>query len=451
MEFYRRLCGIAIPIALQSLITVGVNMTDTMMMGTLGEIGLSATALANQFIGIYQICCMGLGMGASVMVARFWGMKNIQSLKKTITITFRFCVILALIFTIVTIVMPETLIRIYTPDQDIIREGSRYYRWSIPTYLLMGLSLVCTIILRSVGKSKIPLICSIASFISNIFFNWVFIFGRLGAPRMEVAGAALGTVIARVLEFVTILCYFLLIDKTIRYKLKDLLMDCNDLVKEYINISLPVLVSDALLALGMSAIAMIMGRIGSSFVSANSITTVTQRLTTVLTQGICQAGCIITGHTLGAGKREQAQREGYYLLYFGIIIGIVAGFIILIISKPVIECYNITDETKKIAYQLMNAVAFIVVFQSSNTILTKGVLRGGGDTKFLMLADIIFLWVASIPLGILAGLVFHMSAFWIYFFMKIDQIIKCIWCVFRLRSGKWIKIFGSSKEEQSLG
>lgn len=439
-EFYGRVCAVAVPIALQSMITIGVNMLDTIMLGSLGETALSASSLANQFINIYQIACMGLGMGASVLVSRFWGMKDGRSIKKTITIMFRLCILAGAIFTVMTVLFPGPIMRIYTPDPEIIGKGIEYFHWSIPTYLLLGLSLTTTIVIRSVKEVKVPLICSIFSFFANLFFNWLFIFGNLGAPRMEVAGAALGTVLARIIEFTAIMIYFLGLDKKIRYQIKDLFMDCHDLVAEYIRVSIPVIVSDSLLALGNSAIAMIMGRIGAAFVAANSITVVTQQLTTVLTQGISQAGCIITGHTLGEGKREQAQREGYQFLAFGVMVGVVASGIILIINEPMVSMYNITSETREIALQLMDAVALILIFQSANSILTKGVLRGGGDTKFLMVADILFLWIASVPLGILAGLYLKLPAFWIYFFMKIDQIIKSIWCVFRLRSGKWIKV-----------
>ena len=147
----------------------------------------------------------------------------------------------------------------------------------------------------------------------------------------------------------------------------------------------------------------------------------------------------MTGHTLGEGEVEKAQDQAWTFLSLGTIVGIVAGGIILIISRPVISLYDVEEVTKAIARQQMFAISFIVVFQSMNSILTKGVLRGGGDTVFLMAADILFLWVASIPLGALAGLYFHLDAFWIYFFLKIDQIIKAVWCVFRLNSRKWIK------------
>lgn len=438
-EFYTKACKIAIPIAMQNLITIGVNMMDTVMLGTLGETAISASALANQFIMIYHIACMGIGMGASVMVARFWGMKDLHSLKKTVTIMLRLCVGFGFLFMLLTALFPGQIMRIYTPDVDIIYEGTRYFFWTVPTYLLLGLTLDITIVLRSVGKAHVPLLCSIAGFGSNVFFNWIFIFGKIGAPQMGVAGAALGTFLARVIECSAILIYFLIIDRNIAYRVRDLFMKCGDLIGEYLRICIPVVISDSLMAFGNTAITIIMGHIGASFVSANSITSITQQLTTVLTQGLSQAGCIMTGHTLGKGEVERAQREGYTFMIFGTILGVAACGIILVLSGPIVGLYHITEETRAIAYQLMDAIAIIVIFQSMNSILTKGVLRGGGDTKFLMLADILFLWVASIPLGMLAGLVLHLPAFWIYFFMKIDQIIKCVWCVFRLRSGKWMK------------
>ena len=438
-DFYKKVSMIALPIAFQNLIQIGVNMMDTIMLGTLGETALSASALANQFITIYHICSMGIGMGASVLISRFWGMKDIRSLKKTITIMIRLCLCFALIFALLTAFFPGQIMRVYTPEQDVIREGVRYFFWSVPTYFLLGMSLDITLALRSIGSAIVPLVCSVLGFMSNLFFNYMFIFGKFGAPRMEVAGAALGTLIARIIEFVMVGGYFFFMEKKLAYRLKDIFIKCGDLVGEYLRISIPVLVSDALMAFGNSAVAMVMGRIGTAFVSANSITTVTQQLTTVLTQGVAQAGCIVTGHTLGQNDVKRAQAEGYTFAIFGIVLGAVAGLIVFLVSRPVVSMYNITEETQNIAYQLMSSIAIILVFQSTNSILAKGVLRGGGDTKFLMLADVLFLWIASVPLGILAGLIWKLPAFWVYFFLKIDQVIKCVWCYLRLRSGKWIK------------
>ncbi len=438
-SFYKNVAAISVPIALQSLITTGVNMMDTIMIGAVGQTQLSAVSLANQFINVFHIFCMGIGMGASVLVARYYGMKDQKSLRNTVVIMVRLCLAMSALFCLLTILMPEQIMRIYTVEEPIIHHGISYLNWSVVTYFLLGMSVTCTIVLRCVGKAKMPLYTSIAAFFINVGANYIFIFGKFGAPRMEAAGAALGTLIARIFEFSMICGYLFLKEEAIGIRVKHLFNKVGELWKEYIRMSIPVLISDGILAIGNNSVAMVIGRLGESFVAANAITTVTQQLSSVLIQGFSQAGAIVTGQTLGEGEREKAEDQAYAFLGLGIVFGLVAAAIILLIASPMINAYNITAETKEIAWELMISISVIVVFQSMNNIMTKGVLRGGGDTKMLMLADNIFLWVASVPLGILAGLVLHLPAFWIYFCLKIDNLLKAVWCVIRLNSGKWIK------------
>jgi len=444
--FYKNVAKIAIPIALQGLITSGVNMMDTIMVGAIGETQLSAVSLANQFITIFHIFCMGIGMGASVLVSRYYGMKDNLSLKKTVTIMLRLCFVLSVIFVLATTLFPRRIMQIYTTEEDIILYGIRYLKYSIGSYLLLGLSLTCTIVLRNVGQVKIPLFTSIGAFFVNVGANYIFIFGKCGVPEMGVAGAALGTFVARIFEFLIICGYLFIKDKNIGYRIKDTFLPVKTLWKEYIRISIPVLISDGILALGNNSVAMVIGRLGESFVAANAVTAVTQQLSSVMIQGFSQAGAIITGYTLGEGDKEKAYRQGYAFLGIGAVFGLVAASIVMLISEPMIRAYDLSEHTQIIARQLMLSISIIIVFQATNSIMTKGVLRGGGDTKMLMLADNIFLWITSVPLGILAGLVFHLPAFWIYFALKIDQVLKAIWCVIRLRSGKWIKKIRSESE-----
>ena len=433
------LVAFALPIALQQLITVGVNMADNIMLGQLGEAPMSGATLANNFITIFQIMCMGLGMGASVLVSRFFGMKDKLSMKKSVIIMFRLLFIVATAFSIATALFPSQIMGLFTVEEEVIRQGTGYLLISIPCYYLNGYAVTSSIMLRSVGKANVPLISSCCSFFINIFFNWVFIFGKLGAPEMGVNGAALGTLIARVVEFSVILGFMFFKDTNIELRLRDLTLSVKDLVKEYIRISIPVLVSDTLLGLGNSAVAVVMGHIGASFVAANSITTVVMSLATVVIQGISQASCTITGITLGKGDVEKAQAQGVTFAALGFIIGGFGCALILAISNVVVGAYKIEPETAVLAKDLMHALAFVIWFQAANSILTKGTLRGGGDTKFLMVADIIFLWIFSIPLGALTGLVLKWPGFWVYIMLRIDQFIKCIICVVRLKSGKWIK------------
>ena len=453
-KFYKSVFALALPIALQSLISIGVNMLDTIMVGSLGENALSATSLANSFISIYHIFCMGLGMGASVLVSRYWGMKKAadgheeeagHALKQTVCLMLRITVGLAALFALATLIMPSLLMKMYTSDEEIIRLGDIYFRWSIVTYFFLGTSLVSTIVLRSVGQVRLPLYVSIGAFFVNLGANYTFIFGKFGAPRMEVAGAALGTLIARLFEAIMIVGYLFFVDKKIQFRIKDLFMKNGSLIGEYIRISIPVLVSDAILAIGNNSVAMVIGHLGAAFVAANAITSVTQQLSTVVIQGVSQAGAIVTGQTLGLGDKKKTMQQGWMFLGLGFALGALSAIFIMAVSKPIISTYNVSEETVNIAGQLMAAISLIIIFRATNSIMTKGVLRGGGDTKMLMLADNIFLWVLSIPLGCLAGFVFHWPAFWIYVALKADDIVKTFWCVIRLRSEKWIKKISTGK------
>ncbi len=439
-SFYKLILSIAVPVVLQNMITIGVNIMDTLMLGNYGEVQLSASSLANEFINIYHIMCMGMSMGAAVLTAQYYGAGNNPSLKKIVTIVLRMGLVIAAAFTVVTLLFPEELMRLYTPDEAVIEKGVLYFRISAVTYVLLGVSLILTNILRTVHQVRFPLVLSIVTFFVNVFFNWVFIYGRLGAPEMQIEGAALGTVIARLVECGSLVTYFFVFDKRIGYRIKDLFMKCGDHVRVYITYAIPVMVSDTLLALGNSAVSIIMGHIGASFVAANSIISQTVRLSTVFNQGLSSASSVITGNTLGKGERDKAYHQGVTFLCLSILIGLAAAVVILLISPLLVESFNITQETKDIAYQLMGSVSVMMVFQTVQSVLTKGVLRGGGDTRFLMLADILFLWLASIPLGYLCGLVWHLSPFWIYAALKIDWVIKSVWCIFRLRSKKWIRV-----------
>ncbi len=454
-RFYKNVFTLALPIAAQSLITIGVNMLDTIMVGNVSETALSATSLANSFISIYQIFCMGLGMGASVLISRYYGMKKssddvsdaARALKQTVCLMLRLTLLLAALFALVTALFPSLLMTMYTDDQSIIDMGAVYFKWSVITYFFLGTSLTTTIALRSVRQVKLPLFVSIGAFFVNLLANYTFIFGKFGAPRMEVAGAALGTLIARIFEATLILGYLFLVDKEIMFRVKDLLMKTKSLLNEYIRICIPVLISDGILAIGNNTVAMVIGHLGKTFVAANAITAVTQQLSTVLVQGVSQAGAIVTGQTLGTGKRDRTMKQGYLFFGLGLGLGLLSAIFITLFKNPIIASYTeVTEEAKAIANQLMLAISLIIIFQATNSIMTKGVLRGGGDTKMLMITDNIFLWIISIPLGLLAGFVFHFSPFWIYVCLKSDQIIKTFWSYLRLKSGKWIKKISTGDE-----
>ncbi len=374
-----------------------------------------------------------------MLAAQYWGAGDKGKVRETFSMALRLTLIVSLAFMFLTLFFAPQIMRIYTPEAAVIEQGVRYLEITTFIFVIHGLSLVSAQLMRSVGQPKLGLVASLVSFFVNIAANYIFIFGKLGMPRMEIAGAALGTLIARSMEFLVTFIYILVIDKDLGLRLKHLLRAPSRLLyRNYFRLGAPVLVSDSFLGLGGTLVSIVLGNMGAAVVASNAICQVIDRLFTVVIQGVSNASSIMIGNTIGKGQKEYAmeQAETFYLL--GIMFGAISAVLVFIIGPISISFYNLQPDTVVIARQLMYAYVVIVFFQAIQSVMTKGVLRGGGDTKFLMKADILFMWLVSIPLGALGGLVLGWPAWLTMICLRIDYIIKSAWCIFRLFSGKWI-------------
>lgn len=256
---------------------------------------------------------------------------------------------------------------------------------------------------------------------------------------MEIAGAALGTLIARGAEFITTFFYILVKDKSLGLRICHLIKSPSAaFYRSYFRLGAPVLVSDSLLGLGGNIVSVVLGHMGAAVVASNAICQVVDRLCTVVIQGVSNASGIITGQTLGTGNRKKAMEQGETFYFFSIVFGLLSSLLVFLFGPLTVSVYTLNQETVVLVHQMMNAYVVIVFFQAIQSVMTKGVLRGGGDTKFLMKADILFMWLVSIPLGAVGGLVLHWPAWLVMLCLRADYVIKSVWCVSRLLSGKWI-------------
>lgn len=441
-EFYERVLQIMIPVALQSAINMGVNMLDTMMLGSFGEIQLSASSLANQFYNIFYIANLGIIGGSSVLASQYWGAGEKENARTTFNMAIRMSILFSLIFALITWFFPGGIMRLYSTEPEVIEQGIRYLRITTFVYLIHGTSLVAAQLMRSVGVVRLGLVVSIVSFVVNIGANYTFIFGKFGAPRMEIAGAALGTLIARTSEFAVTFLYIFLIDKKLRLRPGHLLKSPSGrFYGNFFRLGAPVLLSDFLLGFGGNMISVVLGHMGAVVVASNAVCQVVDRLATVVTQGIGNAAAVITGQTVGAKEYDKAMEQGETFYFLSVVVGCIAALCVYFLGPLTFKVYNLEPETLVMARQIMCAYAVIALFGAIQSVMTKGVLRGGGDTKFLMKADILFLWIVSVPLGALVGLVLHGPAWLTIICLRIDYIIKSIWCIGRLLSGKWIHRF----------
>ncbi len=428
-----------LPVALQQAINSGVNMMDTMMLGRLGEIPLSASSLANQYYMFYNIICLGIVGGASVLAAQYWGAGDKERIRETFNLALKLTLLVSIVFALLTGLFPRQIMMIYTQEEAVVEQGIRYLTVTVFVFVIHGTGFVAAFLMRTVGNSRLGLTVSIVSFFVNIGANYMFIFGRLGAPQLGIAGAALGTLIARTAEFLITFIYIFFMDKTLGLRLRHLIrFPSGQFFKNYLRLGAPVLISDALLGLGGNIVTVVIGHMGSAVVAANAICMVIDRLCTVIIHGVAIASGIITGNTVGRGERDKAMEQGRTFYLLSIIFGLVGALMIAVIGPLSIMLYKLTAETAVITRQMMNIYAVIIFFQCIQTVMTKGVLRGGGDTRFLMVADILFMWLVSIPLGAVAGLWLHWPAWLTVACLRSDYMIKSFWCIARLKSGKWI-------------
>ena len=431
--------AIAFPIALQNLITYCTGMMDTIMVGQLGEIQLSGAAVANQFSMIFMGITFGISSGTNVLLSQYWGKKNTYAMRSILAIMYWVTLAIAVIFFGVGFCFPQQVIGVFTPDTEVIAEGAKYLKIVCISYLGMGLSNVILMTLRSVGTVKVSVITYLTSLIVNTTLNYALIFGHFGAPALGIEGAAIATVIARGIEFVIAIIFMFCMEKKIALKLKNLFALDVTYMKDLIVNVLPVIFNEMLWSVGNSTLMVIMGHMGRAFVTANSITSITMQLSQIITIGISNATSVIIGNTIGEEKYDVARDISRGMVTVAGFIGIFAGTIIFLIRPLIIGFYNIPEETKVIVMSVMAVSSVVVFFQTIAIIEFMGILRGGGDIHFVLIADILFMWILAIPLGAVAGLVFGLPPAIVFLILKIDEMIKIIAGTYRIYKGQWIK------------
>lgn len=438
-RFYVMLATIAIPIALQNLITVMVSIMDTLMIGQLGEIQLSATSIANQLWFMLLIICFGVSGGANVIIAQYWGKQDLSVIRRVEAITFKIGFAAAVFFCCIAQFVPGHFMRIFTTEQEVIEYGIAYLRiigWSYPFFALANIAIM---MLRSVGTVNISIAVYLTSLVVNTSLNYILIFGNFGAPRLEIRGGALATLCARCCEFLVASCYVLFKEDKIKFSLRDLIPSNRQLYRKYFSISLPVIGNEMMWGIGTSMVAVVIGRMGTNFVAAHSIYTVLNQLVTVIIFGVSNAALTIVGNTIGTGDYELAKKRSVTLYVLSVLLGLVSGGITLLASPILVSFYDFSAETIQIALSINRVGALIVCFQSLSSVGMIGILRAGGDAKFVLICETIFLWGLAVPLGFFTGLVLGWPAWAVFLCLKCDEILKTMVSTFRILRFHWLR------------
>ena len=449
-NFYKQVCLLIIPMALQNLINVGVQAADVFMLGRVGEKVLSGASLAGQIQFIMTLILFGTTSGATVLTAQYWGKKDTRTIEKILGMGMLIGIGGALAFALAAELIPETLLRIYTNDPEVIAEGVKYLRIVALSYVIMAATQVYLYIMRSIERVVIATVVYGASLIVNIIVNAVLIFGLMGFPKMGIEGAAIGTLISRILGLMIVIWYAKFRNKVVRFHLSDMWNIDKVLLKDFLFYATPVILNELVWGMGSSTNTAVIGHLGSAAVAANSVVQVVRELSTVVVFGVSNATAIYLGKTIGERQYELAKAYGRRFAVLSVITGFIAAGIILVSAPAVSRFMTLSPEAKSYLMFMFFVMSYFALCQAINTTLVVGVFRSGGDTRFGLRLDATTMWCCSILLGAIAAFVFRASVPVVYVLLMSDEVIKVPITVKRFLGYKWIKNVTREQEELAM-
>lgn len=435
----RSLFALALPIAIQSLIAFFGNAIDTVMIGQVSQTAFSGTSLANQVFFIITMILSGIAGGSNVLISQYWGRRDRDSIYKVLSYTYRFALGFVCLIVFFSLFFPDTVLRIFSNDPQLIEQGSIYLRYVCLSYLFFSISTITVQVLRSVHEVKIAMISSLTALLCNACLNYLLIFGNFGFPKLGVMGAGIATTIARFIELIVVMVYVYRYEQHLQLRLHKLRALDKDVLRLFFQKCSPVCANEAMWSLGESCVVMIIGRLGPSVVMAMGIYNVIAQLSSVLMSGLNSAACVLIGNTLGAKKIGELQTLRSYFQKLSLVIGGLDGALMLLSIPIAFMIYPMDEETRNITLQILMLGAIIEFFKSFQCMNMMGILRGGGDVKFACMNDIIFLWGLALPLGFVCAVLLKLPFAIVFIAIKSDQVVKCITSELRIRKNHWMK------------
>lgn len=437
--FYRRLALLVAPLALQNVISFSVGLADNLMIGSLGELALSGVYVANQLQNLLQMMVIGLSAAMAVLASQYWGKRDREHVKIIVGIALKFSLAAGALFLLFTLIMPSQIMHLFTNEDAVVAESRKYLdvlRWS---YLFFCVTQVLIASMRCVETVRIGLYTSIMTFCVNVFLNWVLIFGNLGAPALGVRGAAIATLIARILEFLVINIYIRLVDKKLEVRFADLWKSDRELLARFFKYGLPVILGDIFWGVNLAMQGAIVGRLGSTALASVSIANVIFSIFSVVAYGVAGASAVVIGQTVGAGNYVKVKEYARTLQVLFLGIGLFSGTALFIAKDFLHYFYNVNDATMTMTVQFLTVLSVTLVGTAYQMATLTGIVRAGGATHFVLVNDLIFVWCIVIPSALLAAFVFHASPVVVFACLKSDQILKCLVAVVKVNRFRWMK------------
>ena len=438
-SFYNNFFSLFWVIVLQNVIVLGVNLADNIMVGAYNETSLSGVAAVNQIQFIFQQVVMGLSDALVVNGSQYWGQKRTSPIKSLACGALIIGLGVGTVLFCAATFAPQHVVGIFTPDKAIISEGVKYISVIRYTYIIFAATNLLLALLRSVETVKVSFYISIVTFVINCSINYVLIEGRFGAPEMGVRGAAIGTLVARIIELCIVITYLAIGDKKLKVKISDITHADKTYVGDYLKGCGYFVTVAAMFGVSTALQTVILGHMNESAIAANSVATTLFQVLKVASIGAASATSIIIGKTIGRGETKKLRGYVNTLQIIFIIIGLIISALLFVLRYPILSCYDLSPETLKMAEQFILVLCVTCIGTAYEMPVIVGIIRGGGDSKFVFINDLVSIWGIVLPVSFLAAFVWKWEPFIIVFCLNSDQIFKCAAAAIRVNSYKWIK------------
>ncbi len=445
-KFYATLASLSAVIALQNLITFGVNLADNVMIGGYSQSALNGVTIVNQIQFLLQMFAGGVANGMVVLAAQYWGRRSVEPIRRIFTVGFWLGIAFSAGLTAVAFFFPEWSLSLLTNESAAIAEGAQYLKIICFSYCIFTVSTLLLGILRSVETVRIGFYVSLLSLFVNIGLNYCLIYGRLGFPPLGIRGAAIATLVSRIVEFAVIVVYALFLDKKIRLRLRDLFVLHAAYARDFFRSGLPLVLSNTSWGIAMSVQTAIIGRLGEAAISASSIATTLFQVVTVLIYGVATASGVVIGKTVGEGRIDDVKQYAKTLQVLYLIIGAVTSLALLGAKQFIVDLYKVTPESASLAYSFILILCVTVVGTSYQMPALTGIVSGGGETKFVLYNDIIFMWCIVLPVSMVSAFVLKLPSTVTFACLKSDQILKCAVAAVKVNRYRWIRVLTRSSE-----
>lgn len=448
-RFWKRLLPLVFPIAFEQLMFSLVSASDALMLGLVDQSSLSAVSLATQVQFVFGLFMMGLTGGGNVLAAQYWGKDSKEQVEQVFAIMIRPILLVGILFSGAALLVPQLLMRIFTPDPELIRLGAGYLRMVSLSYLFNGMAQSYQCIMKNTGRAARASLISSTCVVINIVLNAMLIFGLLGFPEMGIQGAALATVIAQGVG----LCWAVgntVRTGVIRLRRRFLLNFKLTLEKSYWKYTTPVLGNFLVWGVGITMGSVILGHLGTDAVAANSIASVAKNLIACFCMGLASGGAILVGNELGAGQLQRAKQYGSRVVILSLVSGAISGGILIALTPLILSVAELSSQAAEYLRWMIVVCSVNLVGMSHNSATISGIFSAGGDTKFGFICDTITLWLVVVPLGMLAAFVLHWPVIAVYVIISMDEIIKLPAVWIHYKKYNWVRDLTQQNQEETV-